>query len=158
MFGARGHDELDTARLYCHGDTETLLGQLAVERFKIATKVWPTGPKAHGSEHLKKTFRESLEALKAKKVDIFYLHAPDYTTPFEETVQAVDELYREGLFDRYNAITRDVIRELFPCLKALNIAFYAYNPIAGGLLSGKYQFGSTNDGGRFDATTGFGKL
>ena len=29
----------------------------------------------------------------------------------------------------YNAITREVERELFPCLKALNMRFNAYNPL-----------------------------
>ncbi|KAF9152002.1 hypothetical protein BGX21_005245 [Mortierella sp. AD011] len=189
-FRAHGHNELDTARIYCGGDTETALGQLPLESFKVATKVWPTAPKSHDYEHLSKTLRESLTALKAQKIDIFYLHAPDYTTPFVETVKAVNELYREGLFERfglsnyaawqvtlihqlckqngyvlptvyqgmYNAITRDVVRELLPCLKALNIAFYAYNPIAGGLLSGKYNFEKDVEGGRFDLNTGFGKI
>ncbi|KAG0228967.1 hypothetical protein BGW42_001851 [Actinomortierella wolfii] len=59
----------------------------------------------------------------------------------------------------YNPVTRDVCRELFSCLKALNIAFYAYNPIAGGMLSGKYNFDTvTSDGGRFDDRTGIGKI
>ncbi|MCB1757061.1 MAG: aldo/keto reductase [Gammaproteobacteria bacterium] len=39
----------------------------------------------------------------------------------------------------YNALTRDVERELLPCLKNYGIKFYAYNPLAGGLLSGKYR-------------------
>ncbi len=39
----------------------------------------------------------------------------------------------------YNAITRDVERELFPCLRALGLRFYAYNPLAAGVLSGKYS-------------------
>lgn len=39
----------------------------------------------------------------------------------------------------YNALTRDVERELFPCLRNYGIRFYAYNPLAGGLLTGKYQ-------------------
>ncbi|KAG0208633.1 hypothetical protein BGX28_000441 [Mortierella sp. GBA30] len=190
-FGAYGHIELDTARIYCNGDTEEALGQLPTDNFKIATKVWPTIPKAHGSENIKRIFHESLAALKGKKVDILYLHAPDYTTPFEETIKAVDELYREGLFERfglsnfaawqvtlihqlcrqngyvlptvyqgmYNGITRDVVRELFPCLKALNISFYAFNPIAGGLLSGKHRFEENeSEGGRFDTKTGFGRI
>jgi aflatoxin B1 aldehyde reductase len=29
--------------------------------------------------------------------------------------------------------------ELFPCLRQLNMCFIAYNPLAGGLLSGKYS-------------------
>jgi len=39
----------------------------------------------------------------------------------------------------YNAITRDVERELFPALRKFKIRFYAFNPLAGGLLSGKYH-------------------
>eukprot|EP00980_Cylindrotheca_fusiformis_P009680 scaffold2141_cov120-Cylindrotheca_fusiformis.AAC.15 len=39
----------------------------------------------------------------------------------------------------YNAITRMVEKDLFPALRKLNIRFYAYNPLAGGMLSGKYQ-------------------
>ena len=38
----------------------------------------------------------------------------------------------------YNALTRDVEAELFPCLRNYGISFKAYNPLAGGLLSGKY--------------------
>lgn len=44
---------------------------------------------------------DSLEALKTKKVDIFYLHGPDRNTPFEETLGAVNELYKEGYFNRF---------------------------------------------------------
>ena len=39
----------------------------------------------------------------------------------------------------YNAITRDVERELFPALRRAGMKFYAYNPLAGGLLTGKYS-------------------
>ncbi|KAF9164403.1 hypothetical protein DFQ26_001495 [Actinomortierella ambigua] len=159
IFKTHGHKELDTARIYGNGDTEEVLGALDLSEFKLATKVWPLQPGAHGPENLSKKLRESLAALKLKKVDLFYLHAPDYTTPFEVTAKAVNDLYKEGLFDRYNPITRDVCHELFSCLKALDIAFYAYNPIAGGLLSGRYNFEvDTSEGGRFDVKSGFGKL
>ncbi|XP_051895474.1 aflatoxin B1 aldehyde reductase member 3 [Pristis pectinata] len=40
----------------------------------------------------------------------------------------------------YNATTRQVEVELIPCLRHLGMRFYAYNPLAGGLLTGKYQF------------------
>lgn len=39
----------------------------------------------------------------------------------------------------YNAITRQVETELLPALHKLDMRFYAYNPLAGGMLSGKYQ-------------------
>jgi aflatoxin B1 aldehyde reductase len=38
----------------------------------------------------------------------------------------------------YNALTRDVERELFPAIRNFGIRFYAYNPLAGGFLTGRY--------------------
>jgi aflatoxin B1 aldehyde reductase len=38
----------------------------------------------------------------------------------------------------YNAITRAVEAELVPCLRRCNIRFYVYNPLAGGMLTGKH--------------------
>lgn len=40
---------------------------------------------------------------------------------------------------RYNALSRNVENELLPVLRDLNIRFYAYNPLAGGLLTGKHN-------------------
>ncbi|KAF7651303.1 hypothetical protein LDENG_00112620 [Lucifuga dentata] len=40
----------------------------------------------------------------------------------------------------YNATTRQVETELLPCLRNYGIRFYAYNPLAGGLLTGKYHY------------------
>lgn len=39
----------------------------------------------------------------------------------------------------YNGLSRKAEDELFPALRKLSIRFYAYNPLAGGLLSGKYK-------------------
>lgn len=38
----------------------------------------------------------------------------------------------------YNPLSRKVEAELFPALRKLGIRFYAYNPLAGGILAGKY--------------------
>ncbi|NP_001089776.1 aldo-keto reductase family 7, member A2 L homeolog [Xenopus laevis] len=40
----------------------------------------------------------------------------------------------------YNATTRQVETELLPCLRQLGMRFYAYNPLAGGLLTGRYKY------------------
>lgn len=40
----------------------------------------------------------------------------------------------------YNATTRQVETELLPCLRYFGLKFYAYNPLAGGLLTGKYHY------------------
>ena len=56
----------------------------------------------------------------------------------------------------YNALTRDVERELFPCLRNYGISFYAYNPLAGGLLTGKYEtIDQIPDSGRFIKRHGY---
>ena len=56
----------------------------------------------------------------------------------------------------YNALTRDVERELFPCLRNYSMSFYAYNPLAGGLLTGKYRsVDDFPDTGRFSVHEGY---
>ncbi|XP_004592478.2 aflatoxin B1 aldehyde reductase member 2-like [Ochotona princeps] len=40
----------------------------------------------------------------------------------------------------YSAITRQAEKELFPCLRHFGLRFYAYSPLVGGLLTGKYQY------------------
>jgi len=51
----------------------------------------------------------------------------------------------------YNPLTRDVERELLPCLRNYGIRFYAYNPLAGGMLTAKHPAISGDyGGGRFD--------
>jgi len=39
----------------------------------------------------------------------------------------------------YNLLSRQVEIELFPCLRKMGMSFYAYNPLAGGMLAHKYQ-------------------
>jgi aflatoxin B1 aldehyde reductase len=56
----------------------------------------------------------------------------------------------------YNALTRDVERELFPCLRNYGIGFYAYNPLAGGMLTGKHRSRQDiPDSGRFRPERGY---
>ncbi|KAJ3070390.1 hypothetical protein HDU98_006594 [Podochytrium sp. JEL0797] len=187
-FKAHGHSELDTARMYCEGNTEEVLAELRVKEqgFQLHTKAYPFKAGDHEPEKLKKMFRTSLAALKLSKVDVFYLHAPDHATNFESTLTAVQELYNENTFTElglsnyaawevmqihsickarnfvlptlyqgmYNALTRDVEKELFPCLRELKMRFYAYNPLCGGLLTGFHKFETDPEkGARFDPTS-----
>ncbi|XP_046861398.1 aflatoxin B1 aldehyde reductase member 3-like [Xenia sp. Carnegie-2017] len=39
----------------------------------------------------------------------------------------------------YNPLTRMVEAELFPCLRKIGVRFFAYNMLAGGLLTGKHK-------------------
>ena len=47
---------------------------------------------------MRKHLFRSLEALQVKTLDLWYLHAPDRTVPFEETFKVVNDLYKEGHF------------------------------------------------------------
>lgn len=50
----------------------------------------------------------------------------------------------------YNPLSRLVDKELKPCLEKLNIRFYGYNPLAGGILTNKYMtMDAATDSGRF---------
>lgn len=50
----------------------------------------------------------------------------------------------------YNAVCRNVDSELFPAIRTMGMRFYAFNPMAGGLLSGKQlDFDKAPEPGRF---------
>lgn len=50
----------------------------------------------------------------------------------------------------YNALCRNVEPELFPAIRSLGMRFYAFNPLAGGMLTGKHRhFEDTPEPGRF---------
>src|SRR5216683_2273546 len=55
---------------------------------------------------------------------------------------------------RYNLLFREVERELFPLVQEEGLAGIPFNPLAGGLLSGKYKHGDTPEKGRFSAELG----
>ncbi|KAG1767323.1 NADP-dependent oxidoreductase domain-containing protein [Suillus placidus] len=50
----------------------------------------------------------------------------------------------------YNALERSVETELFPCLRHFGIRFYAYSPLASGLLAGKLLSEADMQTGRWD--------
>jgi len=56
---------------------------------------------------------------------------------------------------RYNLLFREVERELFPLAQAEGLAVIPYNPLAGGLLTGKYNHDDTPETGRFSAELGW---
>ncbi|CAE6392477.1 unnamed protein product [Rhizoctonia solani] len=186
VFKSYGHCEVDTARVYTNGTSEELLGEVEWQKrgLVVETKLYPSGPIKHTPEGIREYLDKSLNALKADKVELFYLHAPDRSTPFEVTFRAVDELHKEGKFDKlgisnymawevaeivtlcrangwiqptvyqgiYNAVHRAVEPELLPCLRKFGIAFYLYNPLCGGWLTGRYKDMNVQPeaGSRFD--------
>lgn len=64
----------------------------------LATKCYPKEPGTHKAATIREQLTFSLTELKTDCVDIFYLHAADRAVPFEETLEAVNEMHKEGMF------------------------------------------------------------
>lgn len=62
-----------------------------------STRIFPLTPGDHAPAKLRSTYEASLKALGPYKVNIFYLHMPDRSVPYEDTLREVNELYKEGL-------------------------------------------------------------
>jgi aflatoxin B1 aldehyde reductase len=99
-FQKEGYNEVDTARVYIQGEQEAFTKQARWQErgLKLATKHFPVTPGEHKKEILKQTLNKSLQELGTGCVDIFYLHAPDRSVPYEETLEACNELFKEGKF------------------------------------------------------------
>ena len=198
MFQKHGHSEIDTARNYGAGSTEEYLAQANWQErgLVMETKLYPTKGRnmawvtpeiwTHEPKDVRAGLMASLKALKADKIDMFYLHAPDRNTPLEDTLAEVDKLHREGYFQRfgisnfmswevaklceicekngyikpsayqalYNAYQRSIEAELVPCLRYYDIGVYAFQPLAAGFLTSRYQRNQKQEdyevGSRFD--------
>jgi aryl-alcohol dehydrogenase-like predicted oxidoreductase len=55
---------------------------------------------------------------------------------------------------RYNLLFREIERELLPLAQEARLAVIPFNPLAGGLLSGRYREDDKPDKGRFSAELG----
>lgn len=97
---SQGYHEIDTALLYVGGQQHAFTREARWKErgLKIATKVYPTEPGLHKPENLRRLFELSLKDLGTEQVDILYLHAPDRSVPFAETLEEVDKLHKEGKF------------------------------------------------------------
>jgi len=100
-----GINSIDTADVYNAGQAETLLGEIlpALRRpdYVVATKAfWPFSDsvtdRGLSRKHVTDSVHASLERLKLKYVDLWYCHRYDPETPLEETLEAIDDLIRQG--------------------------------------------------------------
>jgi len=55
----------------------------------------------------------------------------------------------------YNAVTRGIEQELIPFLDKFDTGLVTYNPLAGGMLTGKYSEKNIESGGRFKLNAGY---
>jgi aryl-alcohol dehydrogenase-like predicted oxidoreductase len=100
----RGINFLDTADIYHRGESERVVGRAIRERRRevvLATKgrgPMGDGPNDQGASrlHLQQALDDSLGRLGTEYVDIYYVHTPDYNTPIDETLRALDDMVRSG--------------------------------------------------------------
>jgi aryl-alcohol dehydrogenase-like predicted oxidoreductase len=162
------------------GRTEEILGRWLHgkrDRFVLATKCFGrTGPSpidgGNSRRHIFDAIEASLRRLQTDYIDLYQLHGYDPATPIDETLSALDDLVHQGKV-RYigcsNFLTYQLVRAvgrsetlglarfdsvqprynlLFRQVEGVGVI--PYNPIAGGLLSGKHRRGvPPAEGGRF---------
>jgi aryl-alcohol dehydrogenase-like predicted oxidoreductase len=185
-----GINFFDTANIYHQGRSEMLLGQALGARRKdviVASKV--RGKMGEGADEsglsrraIFRAIEDSLRRLGTDYLDIYYLHQPDYDVPLEETLEAMEELVRQGkvrwpgssnyaswqvvrmlwLAEKngwrpawvtqpmYNLLARGIEQEFLPMAREFGVSTVVYNPLAGGLLTGKHRPEAPLPGTRFD--------
>ncbi|NBD27156.1 aldo/keto reductase [Paenibacillus glycinis] len=171
----RGVNLLDTADLYDGGRNEELVGKAIRgrrERVVLATKVgnrripgqdgWSWDP---SKAYILSAVKESLRRLGTDYIDLYQLHGGTIEDPIDETIEAFEQLKREGAIREYgiSSIRPNVIREyaarsgiasvmnpysivdrrgeetVFPLLREKGIGVIARGPLAGGALAANRQ-------------------
>ena len=186
----RGVNFLDTANMYNLGLAETIIGNILKgrrDKVVLASKVrmkWGDDPDQEGLSpaNMRKAMDATLKRLQTDYVDLYYLHAPDWSVPIEETLDTMDEFVRAGkvrypgcsnyaswqvvqmiaICERegykapyvsqpmYNLLARGIEQEYLAMCKAFGVSTVVYNPLAGGLLTGKHHRERPIPGTRFD--------
>lgn len=179
MAAEAGVTHLDTAITYEEGRSEEILGDLLAGRrdeFVLASKVFGAhgpGPEDRGLSRaaIVRAVETSLRRLRTDHLDLYYLHAPDWTVPLEESLAAMHDLVEAGKVtavgmsnhaawqlveaerlagvNGWAPVTVSQVM-LNPIARALEEEYTAaaaqkgwfnvvYNPLAGGLLTGKHR-------------------
>ena len=167
-----GVTHVDTAEIYGPHHSEELVGRAIAGRrdsVVVATKFGlvshaGNGPGTIDSDpaNIKTAVEGSLRRLGTDRIDLYYQHRVDPTTPIEDTVGALADLVVEGkvlhvglceassttirrahavhpvaaLQTEYSLWARDVEDELLPVVRELGIGFVPYSPLGHGFLTG----------------------
>jgi aryl-alcohol dehydrogenase-like predicted oxidoreductase len=168
-----GINLIDTAPVYGFGHSEEIVGQALAEggrrdKAVLATKValeWVDGKVFRNSSpaRIRKEIEDSLRRLRTDRIDIYQVHWPDSTVPFEETAETMLELHREGKVlalgvsnfspqqmetwrrvaplhstqPPYNIFEREIEKDVLPYALNQKLIVLSYGAICRGLLSGK---------------------
>ncbi|MBK5203286.1 MAG: aldo/keto reductase [Prolixibacteraceae bacterium] len=185
-----GITSFDTAPVYGQGTSEKLIGEaikgIPRDKIQILTKYglrWDTnegkfythsvtneGKKIDlhffaGKEGVITECENSLRRLGTDYIDLYQIHWPDTSTPIEETMEAIQQLIKEGkiryagvcnfpvklmeeasscfplVSDQvpYSMVARDIEKDLVPYMIKENKSVIAYSPMQRGLLTGKIK-------------------
>src|SRR4051795_3247555 len=123
---------VDTAESYGDGTSERILGAWMASRGNrdgvvVATKASPL-EKEHplAAGEIRAAAERSLRNLQTDRIDVYYAHFDDETTPLEETLTAFDELVQSGKV-RYIAASNYSAKRLTEALETsqrLGVASY----------------------------------
>ena len=101
-----GINFFDNAEVYAAGESERIMGEVIADAnwsrdsFCVSSKVFWGGslPTQRGlsRKHVHDACHAALKRLQVDYLDLFFCHRPDYETPIEETVRAMDTLVRQG--------------------------------------------------------------
>lgn len=166
----KGINFIDTADLYGFGENESWIGEALRhdrEHVILATKVgnrWEEGNSGWtwdpSKEYIKNAVKRSLKRLNTDYIDLYQLHGGTIDDPIEETIEAFEELKKEGVIRYYglSSIRPNVIKkylslssivsvmlpyslldrrgeELFPLFQKHGISVIARGPLAQGVLT-----------------------
>lgn len=190
-----GVTSIDTAPVYGQGTSEEIVGEaikgIPRDKVQILTKYgmrWDLTRgnlafkskdnngndidiyKYAGKECIIKECEDSLRRLGTDYIDLYQIHWPDVTTPEEETMEAVDQLIRQGKVRYagvcnysaeqmkeaekyislasnqvpYSMVKRGIEKDIVPYCLENGKGILVYSPLERGLLTGKmkpgYQF------------------
>jgi aryl-alcohol dehydrogenase-like predicted oxidoreductase len=103
-FASAGGSFIDTANMYGEGASERLVGEFIRsdrDSFVISTKYTPSRAggvqrSGNGRKNMMRSIEESLRRLATDHIDVFWLHARDGVTPWEEIMRGLDDLVASG--------------------------------------------------------------
>ena len=101
-----GINFFDNAEVYAAGESEKIMGaalkELGLQRdtYTVSSKVFFGGQlvtqRGLNAKHIRDGCDAALKRLKLDYLDLFFCHRPDFHTPVEETVRAMDVLVKQG--------------------------------------------------------------
>ncbi|MGH0037940.1 MAG: aldo/keto reductase [Myxococcota bacterium] len=104
-FREAGGNFIDTANIYSGGRSESFLGgfmQEDRERIVLATKYTGATRRrdvnagGNSRKNMMESLHASLKRLQTDYIDLYWVHARDFTTPIEEVMRGLDDLVRQG--------------------------------------------------------------